>query len=229
MLSAAAAIVAGLVGAAAVAYAAYIGITYARYGRVRPPADPADRDEVLDPLMPRYEVAERHHVRIAAPASLVLDEARMIDITSAPLARAILRARELIMGADAARPPSKGLIEDMKAIGWGQLAEVPDREIVMGGVTKPWKANPVFRALPPQEFVAFEEPDNVKIAWTLRVDPIDGDHSVFRTETRVVATDPGARAKLRWYWSLLSPGIILIRRAMLGPLKGAAERRARRE
>jgi hypothetical protein len=184
---------------------------------------------VLDRLMPQYEVVERHHVRIAAPASLVLDEARMIDITSAPLARAIFTARELIMGADAARQPSKGLIEDMKAIGWGQLAEVQDHEIVMGGVTKPWKANPVFRALPPQEFVAFEEPDYVKIAWTLRVDPIDGDHSVFRTETRVVATDPGARAKFRWYWSLLSPGIILIRRAMLGPLRGAAERRARRE
>lgn len=226
MLSAVAGIVVALVGVAALAYAAYVGVTWARYGHAGPAADPAARDEVLDRLMPRYEVVERHHARIKAPARIVLDEARMIDITGAPLARAVFRARELIMGADAARTPSKGLIEDMKAIGWGQLAELPGREIVMGAVTQPWEANPVFQPIPAQDFAAFAEPDYVQIAWTLRADPIGLDESVFRTETRVRATDPGARTRFRWYWSLLSPGIILIRWAMLRPLKAAAERRA---
>jgi hypothetical protein len=39
--------------------------------------------------------------------------------------------------------------------------------------------------------------------------------SIFRTETRAVATDAVARAKFRRYWSFLSPGISLIRRAVL--------------
>jgi hypothetical protein len=115
----------------------------------------------------------------------------------------------------------------MKAIGWGVLAEVSDREIVMGAVTQPWMANVVFRALPPTEFAAFAEPDFVKIVWTLRADAVGHSRSIFRTETRVSTTDPVARAKFRRYWSLASPGIILIRQLSLQPLKADAERRAR--
>lgn len=223
MLSAAAAIV----GAGIAVCAAYVLVTYARYGRAGPSADPAAQDDVLDRLMPRYEVVERHHVRIGAPAGAVLDTARTMDINGAPLVRAVFRARELIMGSAVVEPPPpKGLIEDMKAIGWGQLAEIPGREIVMGGVTRPWEANPVFRAIAPQDFATFAEPDYVQIAWTLRADPIDANASIFRTETRVRATDAGARARFRWYWSFLSPGIILIRWAVLRPLKATAERRA---
>ena len=53
--------------------------------------------------------------------------------------------------------------------------------------------------------------------------------SIFRTETRVMTTDPAARAKFRRYWSFPSPGIILIRWVSLRPLKAEAERRARDE
>jgi hypothetical protein len=105
------------------------------------------------------------------------------------------------------------------------LAEVPGREIVMGAVTQPWHANVVFRPLPPDEFAAFNEPGYVKIVWTLRADPRGAHASIFRTETRAVATDAYARAKFRQYWSFLSPGIILIRWASLHPLKSKAERR----
>jgi len=66
----------------------------------------------------------------------------------------------------------------------------------------------------------------VKIVWTLRADATGPNQSIFRTETRAIATDATARAKFRQYWSLLSPGIILIRWASLKPLKTAAEQRA---
>jgi hypothetical protein len=94
-------------------------------------------------------------------------------------------------------------------------------------VTRPWEPDVTFHALPPDEFAAFRQPGFVKIAWTLRVDPIDDGTSMFRTETRAVATDGNARARFRGYWALASPGIALIRRFSLGPLKAAAERRAR--
>jgi hypothetical protein len=110
--------------------------------------------------------------------------------------------------------------------GWGVLADVPNREVVVGAVTKPWEPNPVFRALPPDEFASFSEPGYVKIAWTLRADPIGEAASIFRTETRALATDPGARTRFRRYWAFLSPGIVLIRRMSLAPLKREAERRA---
>ena len=96
-------------------------------------------------------------------------------------------------------------------------------------MTKPWEANPVFRPLPPEEFATFAEPDYVKIVWTLRVDATDDGASIFRTETRAVATDEAARKKFRLYWSFLSPGIILIRSAMLSSLRAAADRKWRLE
>jgi hypothetical protein len=92
---------------------------------------------------------------------------------------------------------------------------------------QPWYANVVFRPLPPHEFVAFDEPDYVKILWTLRADAIGTNASIFRSETRAAATDATARAKCRRYWSFLSPGIILLRWASLKPLRADAERRVR--
>ena len=67
----------------------------------------------------------------------------------------------------------------------------------------------------------------MKIAWTIRADTITDSEAIFRTETRAIATDPQARSKFRRYWSFLSPGIIIIRWALIGPVKKEAERRAR--
>jgi hypothetical protein len=176
--------------------------------------------------MPAYDVVERHHVRIAAPAAVTLAAAREMDLQGSRLVRTIIKAREVILGAAPDdRPRPHGLLAEMQALGWGVLADVPEREVIVGAVTRPWEANVTFRALPPDQFAAFNEPGYVKIAWTLRAEPIGSTESLFRTETRAIATDQTARAKFRQYWSFLSPGIILIRWAILRPLKTEAERR----
>jgi hypothetical protein len=215
------------IGVSAAAYGALAGIAWYRYGAVRPP-DPAEADPLLDRFMPIYEIVERHHIRVAAPAAITLDAACQANLDASPVVRSIFRAREILMGATGERPPrTTTLLADMQAIGWGVLAEVPGREVVVGAVTKPWEANVTFRALPPDRFAGFSEPGYVKIVWTLRADPVGATASVFRTETRVVATDAQARARFRRYWSFVSPGIITIRWALLRPVKRDAERRAR--
>ena len=99
-----------------------------------------------------------------------------------------------------AASPTRGrirptLMEQMQSIGWVVLAERAGREIVFGSVTQPWQAAPVFRSIPADQFKDFSEPGYVKIAWTLRADPVDDTHSIFHTETRVCTTDAaGARA-----------------------------------
>jgi hypothetical protein len=217
------AIAAGVAGAA---YGAYVATAWLRYGRTARGA-PDEADALLDRFMPSYEVVERHHVHVRAPAAVTLGAAREADFQDSPVVRWIVRAREVIMGATPdRRQRPRGLLEEVQSIGWGVLATIEDREIVVGAVTRPWEADVRFRALPPEEFASFSEPGYVKIAWTLRADPIDPVNSVFRTETRVMATDPAARAKFRRYWSFVSPGIIIIRWALLGPVKREAERRA---
>jgi len=216
------------VGLAAASYAAYVAMTWYRYGHVRRQAGGEDADPLLDRFMPTYDVAERHHVRIAAPAEITLEAATEMDLQQSAIVRGIFKAREWILRSHPARDPeTRALLSQMRAIGWGVLAEIPGREIVMGAVTQPWRADVVFRPLPPDEFAAFREPDYVKIAWTLRADSLGAAESIFRTETRVLTTDPTARAKFRRYWSFVSPGIIVIRWMSLGPLKAEAERRAR--
>ena len=213
------------IGGGAVAYATYVAVTWFRYGHPCRSTRESD-DPLLDRFMPSYDVAERHHVRVAAPAAITFAAACEVDLLQSPIARTIFRARELILGSEsdtAVRP--RGLLELTKSIGWGVLAEVPGREVVMGAVTKPWEANVVFRPLPSDEFAAFNDSGYVKIAWTLRADPITPTHTVFRSETRAVATDAAARAKFRRYWSFLSPGIIVIRWMTRRLVKAAAERR----
>jgi len=215
-------------GMAAGVYGAYVGVTWSRYGRPARPS-PDDEDPLLDHFMPQYDVVERHRVHVDAPAGTTLDVASNLDLFDLPAVRAIFKGRELLLGsAPGERPPARGMLAAVQALGWVVLADDPGREVVLGAVTKPWEANPVFRSVPPDEFRAFAEPDYVKIAWTLRADPAGRQASIFRTETRAVATDAAARSRFRVYWSLLSPGIFLIRWLSLGPVKGGAERQARR-
>jgi hypothetical protein len=214
--------------AAAIAAATYGGLaawSWLRFGRAwRRTGD--DGDPLLDRFMPDFDIVERHHIRVAAPAAVTLAAACELDLEQSALVRVIFRAREVLLGSRAPhRSLPRGLLPQVKALGWGVLAETQGQEIVMGAVTQPWQADVVFRALPPNEFAAFAEPGFVKIAWTLRADALDPHTSVFRTETRALATDPVSSARFRRYWSLVSPGIRLIRIAMLPLLKSEAERR----
>jgi hypothetical protein len=213
------------IGLAVASYAAYVAVTWLRYGRVASPR-PGERDTLLDTFMPVYDIRERHDTRVAAPAAVTLAVARDLALLDLPAVRAVVRGRELILGATADRRlRPHALIAEMQSIGWGVLADAPDREIVMGAVTRPWEANVVFRPLPPGDFASFHDPGHVKIVWTLRADAIDGGDAIFSTETRAIATDPMARAKFRTYWSFLSPGIILIRFAAVRALRTEVERR----
>jgi len=217
----------GALGIAAGAYAGYVAMTWLRYGHAAS-ATADSVDPLIDRFMPAYDVVERHHIDVAAPAQITFATACEQDLMAGPLARGIFKAREVVLGSQpngGTRP--RGLLEMTKSIGWGVLAHVPGREIVMGAVTQPWQANVVFRPLPPGEFLAFDDPGYVKIVWTLQADAIGSNESIFRTETRAVATDAAARAKFRRYWSFLSPGIILIRWTVLNRLRAEAERRAR--
>jgi hypothetical protein len=216
----------GTLGVAAGGYGVVTAINWARYGRILRNGG-ADRDELLDRFMPAYEVVERHHILVGAPAAVTMIAAREQDLLQLPVVRAIFKAREVALRATPDdRPRPRGILSATQALGWGILAEVPDREVIVGAVTKPWEPNVTFCALAPDEFAAFSQPGFVKIVWTLRADPIDDETSIFRTETRALATDAAARAQFRRYWAFALPGIALIRWLSLRPLKRDAERRA---
>ena len=81
-----------------------------------------------------------------------------------------------------------------------------------------------FTAIPPAEFAAFQEPDLVKIAWTLEVESQGVASTLLSTETRAVATDATARRRFRRYWRWARFGIVAIRWLMLPAIRRQAER-----
>jgi hypothetical protein len=220
-------IVAAGAGLAGVVYGVAAARAWWKYGNPSPPRT-YERDELLDRFIPEYEVVERHRIWIAAPAEVVLDTAREQDLMESGLVRAIFKTREVVMGASPDdRPRPRGLLATVRSLGWGVLAELPGREVVVGAVTSPWEANVTFHALPPDQFARYREPGVVKIVWTLRARPPGDNASLFLTETRAIATDPDARARFRRYWTFVSPGVSSIRWLLLRPVKHDAERRAR--
>jgi hypothetical protein len=223
--------VAGGLALLAMPYAAYVATAWYRYGRTPAPMPGNDSREgsLIEKFMPTYEVAERHKIRVEAPAEYTFAAAREMDVNRSPLVRAVFAVRTLPsrLHGETPRQSSAPLLAETLALGWRILAETPDREIVVGAVTQPWRAEVEFRGLDPEAFADFAEPGYAKIVWTLEAVPQGRATSLFRTETRVSTTDRRSRALFRRYWAVFSPGILLIRRQSLKLVKADAERRFR--
>lgn len=187
-----------------------------------------EKGRLIERFLAHPDITERHEILIRAPADVVFDVAERFDPQSIPLVRAIFRLRaRLLRGAQPARDLfAKGLVAETLALGWGELARRPRRELVMGAATQPWKADVNFSPIPPEAFAEYRDPDRVKIVWTLEAEPLGPSLTRFRTETRVLATDDGARQKFRRYWRIFGVGIVMIRWLLLPALRRAAERRA---
>jgi hypothetical protein len=202
-------------------WGAYAAAAWLRFQPARANATGTD---TVDGYMPRYEIREVHQVRVAAPVAATWRAAQEMHLQRSPMIGAIFRARALFLRSsrDTLRPMP--LVQLLRAIGWGTLAERPGRELVVGSVTQPWQGDVTFRSLPPAEFATFDSAGYVKIVVVFAVDSLGPTESRFRTETRVLATDASSRARFRRYWSVFSPGILLIRWDAIRQVRREAER-----
>jgi hypothetical protein len=213
------------VGFGLAGYAAAVGWNWLRFGKA---GRQWPRGSSLDAFLPQFDVVEHHEVEVAAPVEHVFAAVERLDLLDSITIRSLIRTRELVSGAHSQkRPEHRPFLEWMESLGWGLLAEIPGREVVMGAVTQPWYGDVVFRALPGGAFRAFGDPDFVKIVWAVRAEAMESNRTRVSTETRAVATDSGARSKFRRYWSLVSPGVVLIRIAALRLIRKNAERYSR--
>lgn len=172
------------------------------------------------------DVVERREIEIDAPADRVFDVAEGFDLLSLSTVYAIFWLRARILGARLpGRGDLEGLVAKTKAMGWGELARRPGRELVMGAAVQPWLPEPVFKPISPERFRGYAEPEHVKIVWTLEAEPLGPARTRFITRTRVQATDEAARKRFRRYWRFAGVGIVLIRRLLLPAIRREAEAR----
>jgi hypothetical protein len=162
---------------------------------------------LLSDVLPRWDVRKRHSIDLAAPPERVWRALNETTLGDMPLARLLFRLRGLPTAPDRA-------LLDLE--GFQRLAEEPGRELVVGGVGRPWI--PTARPRRDADVRTFAEPGYAKMALNVTYD----GHSL-ATETRVQLTDPRSRRWFKLYWLVVGPFSALIRRIWLR----AIARRAR--
>lgn len=183
----------------------------------------------LDPFIANPDVRERFSITVRAPANIVYKVASEFDMQSLVLVRVIFWLRAKLLGSAPRVRPDRGLIAEMRALGWGCLVEREGELFVAGAVCQPWQADVVFTPIPPDQFSSFSEPANVKIAWTIATTTISTVETRLITETRAVATDDATRSRFLGYWRWARFGIIPIRWILLPAIRRASEHEWRAE
>jgi hypothetical protein len=190
-----------------------------------------DSGLLMDRFLPRYDFAVVHADVLRAPPVRCYGAASELDLFQAPLVRTLLGIRGLpqrVVGTLRGRVETTTLeasrrtfrFRDMVGLGWILLCDAPGVEMVLGQVSRPWKAVAASADAPttPEQFTSFDEPGFAKIAASLRIDPYGKDSSILTIETRVAITDDESRRRFRRYWLLIGPFSSLIRRMALRQL-----------
>ncbi len=184
---------------------------------MRTAAEPVSR---LDEILPNYHVHTVHATDVHGSVAEVFAAVKAVTAQDVFLFRALMAVRALparLRGKASLRlTAGTPLVEQLLTGGFLLLAEVPDRELVIGSIGQFWKLSEGTspRVTTADEFRAFAQPGYAKAAVNFLV--VSREAGVrLSTETRVYATDPGARRKFTAYWRVIHPGSALIRRMWL--------------
>jgi hypothetical protein len=197
---------------------------------------------ILDDLMPRYDVVERHRTTVRAPAELTFAAIREADLAGGLVPRLLLGLRSIPAALLAfARSPRAAVAEarsrrsgkasgvrlaDFERAGFRVIAERAPDELVIGLLGQFW--TPRGGLCADVSAASFDAPvpaGQALAGWNFTVIQHADGSSELRTETRVLCA-PDARWKFRSYWLVVRPGSALIRHAMLRAIRRRAEQRA---
>lgn len=185
------------------------------------------RPTLLDDLVPTYDAASRHTIRVAASPAHVYEAARHADLghlwlvcvlmglraVPAWTATALHRRRPTI---DVPTGERRYLHAGRRGAG-GRVRPRHHRSLLdANGRSRKGGCGPV--SAPTARGLA-------QAVWNFRVQPRVGG-SELSTETRVRCADPAARQQFLRYWRVIRPGSALIRASMLRHIRNAAERGA---
>jgi hypothetical protein len=180
----------------------------------------------LEEFAPIYQFNEFHRIRIAAPRTRVYRSIKEVTSGEITLFRALTWLRRFgrpsphgILDA----PPQEPLLAVATRTGFLLLADDDERELVVGTVVIAPRAGK--RPATPAQFKELVAPGVAKAVMNFRVEDAGNGSCIVSTETRVHATDAGARRRFALYWAVIRPGSAFIRRMWLRAIKRRAEGR----
>jgi len=178
----------------------------------------------LDSVIATPRLVEIDGADLSAPPGQVWQRVRHAALAHSPVARALFALRTLIDRSDTtARPPGGVHLDDLTSTpqrpGFQILVDDPPREVVAGAIGQVWRLRiPFVHVDGADAFAAFAEPGYVKVAWAIRLSPLDEGSTRLELEVRVSATDAAAWRRFRRYFLLIGPGSRYIRRSLLRAL-----------
>lgn len=185
----------------------------------------SERTSLLDGVMPQYEFAEHHQIRVHAPlarAYLALQAVTPDELAAYPI---LMKVRNAALGRSWNRPqgPSPAIIAIFSDPSSGYtLIRQNEQEMVFGGVGRVRKGDrPTLSS--PAAFASFDQRGCVKVAFNLKVDDAGGSWTTVSTETRLHALDPESRRATAVYWRLIYPGSGMLRTMWLQAARIRAE------
>src|SRR2546423_1957294 len=181
----------------------------------------------LDQWMPRWQIGERHPMKVGAPPDKVFAAIHDVRADEIFLFRTLVAIRrcgpdtpENILAPSADKP----LLDVATETTFVLLENDPPREIVVGTVIAAPREMRGSGKLTPELFQKKLRPGVVLATMNFLVAPSSAGSSTVTTETRVFANSPTA---LRWfgvYWRVIHPGSDLIRRMWLRAIAQRAEK-----
>jgi hypothetical protein len=186
-------------------------------------AEPRTR---LDEFVPVYQFAEFHATRVAASCEETYRAIKKVTANEIFLFRTLTAIRRF------GRPGPEGILNAPERLplldvatrtGFLWLADEPGEEVVVGtAVVRPRGWRPKHRPTP-EGFKNLHEPGFALAAMNFRLEDAGPDACRVTTETRVYATDAGARRRFAAYWRVIYPGSAMIRRMWLRAIRLRAE------
>jgi hypothetical protein len=183
---------------------------------------------LIDECLSSYDVVERHQLIIHAPAHVVFDAVRALDLSASWIVRWLFRLRELPGRCRPRRPGDQRLgltLQELIASGFIMLGEKLDEEIVLGLVGRFWTPRGGIKRMDAETFAVFSSPGYAKAAWNFSLSQTSAVVTKLATETRVLCLDNASRRTFKLYWAVIAPFSGLIRKEALRTIKRAAEAR----
>jgi len=182
---------------------------------------------LLESFVPNPDAVETHKIGIAASREVVYRALWTADLGSSPVIKGLLTLRSLPERVLHWRPrhhsPPKITLHTLIEAGFGQLAEEPGREIVLGVAGRFWRPTGNVVPFSHENFHGPVPPGLARAVWNFTVEEVDAGWTCLSTETRVVCGDRVSRWKFRAYWLLVRPFSGLIRIIMLRTVRRASE------
>lgn len=170
---------------------------------------------LIDKYVPEFDYSMANSKQIHGSKQQILSLLHHVNFDKSWLMRTLFSIR----GVSNQLLTLEKLIEDGLII----LEETGD-EIFIGLIGQPWKWNGNVLPMTPDEFIAFREPNFIKIAMNFYIESLCGDDiQQVITVTRMYGTNKKAKKMFSRYWMLISPFSSIIRFEMLRVIKRELE------